>query len=76
MSEIFTFDYSPAYLAEDKGYLVMAIAITFIVVDVIFTLLRFTARRISKVSFGWDDYLLIPSLLSNLTTYGLCISQY
>ena len=67
---------SPSYLAEDKGHVIVAVAAAFIVADIIFTTLRFAARRKCNASFGWDDYLIIPSLLSNLAIYGLSISQY
>lgn len=38
--------------------------ITVLVLAWTFTLLRFTARRLRRVSLGVDDYLLIASLVS------------
>ena len=34
---------------------------------------RCIARKISKVKFGWDDWLIMLALVS---TYGVTIAQY
>jgi len=58
-------------LAEYRGQVVQGVAITFIVLELIAYALRLVARRINRVPFGWDDALMIPSLLTNL---GICIA--
>lgn len=47
--------YPPAYLAEYIGYQVIAVAIAFIVLEIIFVVLRSIARRKTLSPLGWDD---------------------
>ena len=71
-----TSGYSPTFLAEDRGHLIIAVAILFIVLDFIFSILYITARRTTPIAFGRHDFLLILSLIFNLAVYALSICQY
>ena len=66
-------NYPPSYLAQYTGNQVIAVAITFGVLECFFVALRFLARRINKSSPGWDDFLIIPSLVANLSQCSLSI---
>lgn len=56
--------------AQDVLPTLIAIAITFIVLDTFFLVLRFISRvLIQKVSIGVDDFLIIPAYCMNV---GLC----
>ena len=59
-------NYPPGYLDEYIGYRLTAVAITFIVLNITFVTLRFTARRLGKVPFGIDDIFIVPALLTVL----------
>lgn len=61
--------YSPAYLAEYIGNQVIGVAIAFMVLETVFVILRFVARRKTLSPLGWDDYLIYPALVVNL---GMC----
>lgn len=67
--------YSQAYLAEYIGYQVIAVAISFIVLETVFVVLRSLARRKTLSPLGWDDYLIVPALVVNLGMCALGISQ-
>lgn len=61
---------SPEYLAEDRGHVLVAIAVLFMVVDSLFVALRFYAQRLNKTPIGLDD-VLIP--FAWLVQFGICI---
>ncbi|KAL8836141.1 MAG: hypothetical protein Q9170_003034 [Blastenia crenularia] len=63
--------YTPEYLNQYNGDSLHAIAILFIVLVVIFVTLRFYARRMGRVAWGFDDSLIIPGIIFCL---GLCIA--
>ena len=67
---------SPAFLSAYTGYQVIAVAITFGILEITLVVLRFIARRINKSSRGWDDFLIIPGLIANLAQCALAISQW
>lgn len=52
----------------------IASGIFFMILPVIFVILRVTARRICGAGFSWDDYTIIGSLVSYTTSY--CIKNY
>jgi hypothetical protein len=62
--------FPPGYLEEDKSYQVVAVAISFIVINTIATGLRAWARRIQKGKPMASDYFMPISLIFNI---GLCI---
>lgn len=64
-------EYPPGYLEHynPKGHIVFGLAIAFIVVEIACVTLRFLARRIGKVPWGADDFLIIPGLIFCL---GVC----
>ncbi|MCJ1383911.1 hypothetical protein MMC17_007025 [Xylographa soralifera] len=62
--------YSQQYLDEYRGGILTAVAATFIVLETIFALLRYQARRQTTAVIGWDD-VLIP--LAWFTNLGLCV---
>lgn len=55
-----------------------SLAIAFLVLSVIFVSLRLVARKpLGRVSWGWDDYLVIgPALISNLAVCVAALCQY
>ncbi|KAF2202540.1 hypothetical protein GQ43DRAFT_307710 [Delitschia confertaspora ATCC 74209] len=60
---------SAAYLAEDEGHTMIAIAILFIILNTLSVAIRFYARRLNKSTLGSDD-LVIP--FAWLVNVGLC----
>lgn len=60
----------PGYLEEDKSYQVVAVAISFIVINTLATVFRAWARRIQKGKLMASDYFMPTSLIFNL---GVCI---
>ena len=54
---------SPQYLEAYIGHELVAVAVMFIVLDIICVALRITARYLSKTSIGLDDYLVVPALI-------------
>lgn len=61
---------SPEYLREYSGGTLIAVAIVFIVLGLLFVGLRELARHRTKAAWGWDDYLVVPALVVNI---GLCV---
>ena len=68
--------YTPEPINAYTGNRVIGAAICFIFLDITLTTLRYVARRSTKSERGWDDFLILPSLLSNLAMYAVSISQY
>ena len=68
--------FPPGYLAENRGYQLTAVAIAFIAIEILLVALRFSARRMHVSPMGWDDWLIIPALISNVGTCILGLSQY
>ncbi len=61
---------SSEYLREYSGDALVAVAVVFIVLDLLFVGLRELARYRTKAAWGWDDYLIFPALIVNI---GLCV---
>jgi len=57
----------------DRGPVLMAVTITFTVASLLFVILRLI-RNVKIQKFGWDDALLVFSMLLNLATNGLLIA--
>jgi len=64
------------YLEESIGYRLVNTSIAFIVLGIIFTVLRALARWQQKTPFMWADVLIPLALLSNLSLCALCIGKY
>ncbi|KAH8648135.1 hypothetical protein BGZ60DRAFT_343745, partial [Tricladium varicosporioides] len=62
--------FPPGYLEEDKSYQVVAVAISFIVINTLATGFRAWARRIQNGKLMASDYLMPISLVFNI---GICI---
>lgn len=62
--------YQLAHKDEDRGPTVIIISCLLLALCTIAVCARFVARRVLKVKVGWDDWLVIPSLVcsSNLFT--------
>jgi len=67
------YDFSKTIYTDYRGYILQRLAIVFIALQPIGFALRVVARRMTRVRFGWDDALMIPSLPLNL---GLCIAVF
>ena len=50
---------------EYSGNTLVAISIIFVILNAIFVTLRCYARSLTKAVYGWDDYLIFASLISN-----------
>ena len=67
---------SPTSNQEYCGNKLVTISIVFIILNTIFVILRFYARSITKTAYGWDDYLIIASFISNISLCVVSISMY
>jgi hypothetical protein len=59
---------SPAAENTDEGYsgdTVAAISIIFVILNAIFITLRCYAHSLTKAVYGWDDYLIFASFISD-----------
>ncbi|KAI1460206.1 hypothetical protein F4805DRAFT_418594 [Annulohypoxylon moriforme] len=61
--------FPPGYAEQDLGPRTQAVAIAFIVLEVVIVTLRFSTRAIYKSRWGFDDYLIVPGLVFAL---GVC----
>lgn len=50
----------------------MGMAIIFIILGTLFTVIRFITRKMQKIRIGWDDWLIIPALILML---AMCINM-
>lgn len=55
--------YSEEYLHQTKQPLIVGIAVFFIVLEVLATVLRFVSKRIGGVRIGWDDAFVVLGLI-------------
>ncbi|KAN0072015.1 hypothetical protein V8E54_009744, partial [Elaphomyces granulatus] len=56
------------------GNKLVTISIVFIILNCVFVILRFYARSITKNAYGWDDYLIIASFISNISLCAVSIT--
>jgi hypothetical protein len=56
--------YQQARIHEDLGPRVIAVASVLLVLDIAAVIGRFIARYTFKVRLGWDDWLILPGLVS------------
>jgi hypothetical protein len=61
---------------EYCGNKLITISIVFIILNTIFVILRCYARFITKAAYGWDDYLIFASFISNIGLCAVSISTY
>ena len=54
---------SPAELHEDQGPQLLPVFIIFTILPVIAVCLRLLARKTTRVSLWWDDYLILVALV-------------
>ncbi|KAL8723938.1 MAG: hypothetical protein Q9166_008214 [cf. Caloplaca sp. 2 TL-2023] len=57
--------------ADTSGRLI-GVSAAFIVLEILFVVLREIARRKTSSEYGWDDYLIVPALVTNI---GMCIQS-
>ena len=72
-------DSPPMPLENSEAYTgnqLVAVAITFIVLEIIFVMLRIFARFLSKANAGLDDIMIIPALISCLAIDAICLGRY
>jgi hypothetical protein len=62
--------YSSEYLAESRSHVVVAVGVTFIVLELVGFALRIVSRRVKHVPSGLDDIFAALALVANVT---LCI---
>ena len=55
--------FPPGYLDEYRGRTPVRVAIAFLIMETLCIILRFYARRISKVRWGADDILILPGFI-------------
>jgi hypothetical protein len=61
---------------EYPGNKLVAISIIFVILNVIFVTLRCYARLLTKAVYGWDDYLIFASLISNTVLSVVLIRKH
>lgn len=66
---------SSGFVDENIGYQAFSCAIAFIVIEVSVVALRVFTRILTHTRFGWDDALIIPSLLFAVSTCGIIIGK-
>ena len=66
----------PSYVQANQGYPAQACAIAFIAIAVCFSSLKVLARAVTRTRLGWDDWLLIPSLVSFLVECATIICTF
>jgi hypothetical protein len=62
--------YQQAHIHENLGPTVIAVASVLLCLDVTAVAARFYARRALKISYGWDDWLIIPGLVCSALCKG------
>ena len=67
---------SPEYLAENNGGPLLATAVAFIVLQIVFVTLRFAARWLKKRPIDLDDYFIVSALLFCLGLNATSIGTY
>ena len=65
----------PVPSSEYVGNRVFVFSIIFIPVQIICVLLRFLARYLIKKSWGFDDLIIVVSLIFQLSQAALCIGR-
>lgn len=60
---------------EYNGQSYVAVAVSFIVLEVIFVALRFWARKIGKIAWGLDDSLIIAAAILCIALIGCCLGE-
>ncbi|KAI1316660.1 hypothetical protein F5Y16DRAFT_393092 [Xylariaceae sp. FL0255] len=63
--------FPPGYAEQNLGWITQAVAILFIVLEILAVAARFGTRYHYKTKWGLDDYLIIPALIFCL---GICIT--
>lgn len=66
---------SSPHRQEYNGQGSVAVAAVFIVLEVVFVALRFLARKIGKIAWGWDDSLMIAATISCLAVIGCSLGE-
>jgi hypothetical protein len=61
---------STANNQEYCGDKLVAVSIIFMIFNTVIVILRCYARSLTKATYGWDDYLVFASFVSNI---GLCV---
>ena len=63
----------PEYLNESIAYQLLSVAISFMILDTLFVIVRFISRRYEPAKLGWNDMLLILGWMNclALATDGL-----
>lgn len=65
----------PSRRVEYNGQGSVAVAVLFIVLEVVFVALRFWARRIGEIAWGLDDSLIIAATISCLAVIGCSLGE-
>ncbi|KAF2728285.1 hypothetical protein EJ04DRAFT_389874, partial [Polyplosphaeria fusca] len=65
--------YSEAYLNKYNGDRAIACGVVFIVLEALLVSLRFYARSVKRVPWGWDDVLVVGAALFSYGTIATCL---
>lgn len=68
--------FPPGYEDEYCGNILINTAIAFIVLETVFTILRYTAQRLIRKPFGIDDWLMIPAWLFCMGTNVCALGKF
>jgi hypothetical protein len=69
---------SPHYISEYSGGQLIAVAVAFVPIILIFVSLRFYSRRLTNTKWGLDDYLVLTSLVIQIgaSALAICFVKY
>lgn len=67
--------FTAAFAKEDNSQALLGVSITFIILEVGFVALRYHGRTQTKEKVGFDDILMVPSLLTVLASPALMLGQ-
>ena len=68
--------FPPGYAQEDNSHSLYAVAIVFIILEILFFSLRTYGRYLTNAKIGVDDVLMIPALLTVIGAAALCIGTH
>ena len=68
-------DFPPDLLNDYCGGQLLGTSIAFMILGPMFVALRFYTRVSTKARLGWDDYLIMPALVANISLQAADIGK-
>lgn len=66
-------NFPPGYSQQDNGQTLYKVSIAFIILEILFVMLRCYGHYLAKAKFGVDDILMIPSLITCVAVAALSV---